>query len=662
MSILVRPDPAGFAQSLGAGLPGQAIAAPAVRLRIMLLGRMEAMAPGGERILPRSRKARALLGMLALEAPRSVSRHAIAELLWSRRGEEQARGSLRQALHELQEALAPAGPGLLLASRETVALAPDSVWTDARALPLLAPDHPQALDLLEAELLPGLDGLDPAFDRWLDARRVALRAAATDIGLGLIATARSPEARAAAARSVLALDPAQEAAWRARIQAEADRGDRAAALAAWEECRRLFADRFGAAPSPETTALADSLRGVPPARERPRPRGIRLAVLPFRALGNAADSELAAGLAEEIAAALGRFRWLILADTSRLPAGSFTGTTEHGELDFVLSGTVQRSGQRARLTLRLTDVRTPETVVWVERFDRSANDLLALQDDIAAEVVARIDPEILLIEASRVLAREPSPSNPFELLLRSLPAIFRLDHQGFRHADTLLSRAIRLDPYYAQAHAWYAYWHIFLVGQGWARDSAEVMARAEALATRAVALDPADAQAVTILGHTRAFLDHRVEEACALHDRALSLNPNLPLAWVFSALAHSYRGDQGEALRRWDRYKRLAPLHPHAFFFDAAKLLPLLMLHRHEEVVTAARQVTQLHPAFSFPLKIWLAALGHLGRRAEATLVQKRLLAIEPDFTLEKARRRAPLQRDSDRAHYEQGLVLAGLR
>jgi tetratricopeptide (TPR) repeat protein len=314
-----------------------------------------------------------------------------------------------------------------------------------------------------------------------------------------------------------------------------------------------------------------------------------------------------------------------------------------------------------RVTLRLTDHRPPEAVVWAEKFDRDAGDILALQDEIAAEVVARVDPEILLIEANRAAARPSVRANAYELLLRAIPAIYRLDRRSYEQAGVMLAEATRLEPDYAPAFAWYAYWHLFLVGQGWAPAGSDVLARSEELASRAVALDPSDAQALTVLGHVRAFLHHRVAEAVALYERALALNPNLPMAWVFSALALSYRGEHEEALRRWEKYKRLAPLHPHAFFFDSARLVPLLMLKRHEEVDAAARQVTALHSGFTFPYKAWVSALGHLGRREEAAAARERLVAMEPDFDLAKARERIPLARPEDLAHYLAGLRKAGL-
>jgi len=665
--LALRPVQDSRPSAAGDAALAVAAALPTTRLRITMLGRMDVRALTGESLLPRSRKTRAVLAVLAMESPGVVLRQRLSELLWSRRGEEQARGSLRQALHELQDALGPEGKGLILATRETVALNDEGVWTDARALPALARDRPEALTLLQAELLSDLDGLDAAFDAWLLEQRRRLRDIALDAATARLAAASTPEARAQEARRVLALDPAQEPVWRILIRAEAERGDRGAAFGAWEECRRIFAERFRGAPSPETAALAESLRGEvapapPPAPRRSAARGARLGVLPFKVLGEEADAEVSLGLAGEITAALARFRWLALVDSASVAALERQGRLEDAlDLDFSLSGTVQRAGGRVRVTLRLTDHRPPEAVVWAERFDRDAGDLLALQDEIAAEVVARVDPEILLIEANRAAARHAVTPSAYEMLLRAIPAIYRLDRQAYEQAGVLLAEATRLEPDYAPAFAWYAYWHLFLVGQGWAPNDAEVLAKSEELASRAVALDPSDAQALAILGHVRAFLHHRVAEAVTVYERALALNPNLPMAWVFSALALSYRGEHQEALRRWERYKRLAPLHPHAFFFDSARLVPLLMMRRHAEVDAAARQVTALHAGFSFPYKAWLSALGHLGRREEAAEVRRRLLAIEPDFTLEKARRRAPLQNEADLAHYLEGLRRAGL-
>ena len=87
--------------------PGRPRRPVAVRLR--LIGQMEAWTLTSENVLPAGRKTRALLAVIALSAPRPALRGRLAELLWSRRPEEQARASLRQEIHRLLEALSPAG-------------------------------------------------------------------------------------------------------------------------------------------------------------------------------------------------------------------------------------------------------------------------------------------------------------------------------------------------------------------------------------------------------------------------------------------------------------------------------------------------------------------------------------------------------------------------
>jgi len=181
------------------------------------------------------------------------------------------------------------------------------------------------------------------------------------------------------------------------------------------------------------------------------------------------------------------------------------------------------------------------------------------------------------------------------------------------------------------------------------------------VAERAIALDPTDARALTITGHVRAFLHQRVDEALRLHDQALSLNPNLSLAWVMSGLAHAYSGNHDEAVRRINHARRLSPFDPHGFFFDMALTVPHLHRDEFDTVVELARRVTTTHPSLSTTYKGYLSALGHLGRTEEASSVLARLLQVEPGFRVKDALARSPLRRQEDRERYATGLRLAGL-
>jgi DNA-binding SARP family transcriptional activator/TolB-like protein len=680
-----------------------------VTIRLRLIGQMEAWTLTSESVLPTGRKTRALLAILALSSPRTVLRGKLAELLWSRRPEEQARASLRQEIHRLLETLGPAGPLVLVVNRDHLALRAGSAWVDVDEVMRATAAKPAALSLLDGELLEDLDGVDTAFDAWLAAERERLRDRARGLAELLLREQTEAEGLISAAQQLLAIDRTHEGAWRALMRAYAARGERGMALQAFERCRTVLTDLLDAHPSEETQRAAAEIRASgpprptltaaaePPPRTEPRPSpraeprqetraesrqeargdaahphhaprgGARVGVLPLQVIGTTdAEAHLSTGLAEEITSALARFRWMFLVSSSSL-ARFAAQTRDEGairrafDLHFLLDGSIQRAQDRLRISMRLLDLRAGNQVVWSRRFDREAHDLLTLQDEIAAEAVAQIDPELLLIESQRVAARPVTDATAYDLLLRALSLMDRLERPLFVQAGELLRQAITVEPDYAAAHAWYAYWHVLLVGQGWARDPAVGITQAGRLAERAITLDPQDAKALTIAGHVRAFLHHRLHEAIALHERALTLNPNLAMAWNLSGVAFAYLGEVDEAERRIRHYKMLSPLDPHAFFFDTAFIIVALLKQDYKEAVAAGRRVSEMNPAFSGACKPYLAALGHLGLMEEAAVVRQRLLAIESGFTVSRFLQINAFGRADQLEDYAKGLRLAGV-
>jgi tetratricopeptide (TPR) repeat protein len=105
----------------------------------------------------------------------------------------------------------------------------------------------------------------------------------------------------------------------------------------------------------------------------------------------------------------------------------------------------------------------------------------------------------------------------------------------------------------------------------------------------------------------------------------------------------------------------LSPSDPHLFFFQAAIIMPYLLLGEYEEAVAAGRKAMELNPWFSSSFKGCLAALGHLGRPKEAASVLARLLKLEPSFAVQDAIRRTPMSLPKDVERYAEGLRRAGL-
>ncbi len=495
------------------------------------------------------------------------------------------------------------------------------------------------------------------------------------------------------------------------MSAHAAIGEPNEAARAFERCAAALARAKQGPPSTETRLLAERIRAsatleqpspAPVTAPKGRPYDgtdkIRLGVMPFRPLGlpadNAGEIALCVGLAEEITTALGRFRGIFLIASSSLLARSAHNLEARAgwallrkelRLDFLLDGTVQRGGEQVRVNVRLLDLRAadPESptpggeVVWSRRFDRPATDLLALQDEIAAETVAQVDPALML-RAARLSKPSSTSDEPtleigavsaHEMLLRAIPALYRMEEDSFRAAGVALAEAVAHGPDHPGAHAWYAYWQLFLIGQGWAADPAAAMRDARRLADRAVSLDPTDARALAIAGHIRAFNRHSIDEALALHERAIDLNPNLPLAWVLAGLGNSYAGQHELAVRRIEQARKLSPFDPHGFFFDMALGVPLLLLGRHAESLEASRRAAALKPTLSSSYKGYLAALGHLVQnknhhdlQGDIEQVRGHLERLEPNFTLATARARSPLRREHDIDTYIEGLRRGGLR
>jgi TolB-like protein/DNA-binding SARP family transcriptional activator len=689
----------------------QGAAGERMDLRLHLIGRMEAWTAAGQNVLPGGRKTRGLLALIAIAAPRAMPRSQLAETLWSSRPGEQARASLRQELHKLQEALVPVRSEVLSVSRDYIALRSGIMWSDLGEIER-GRSGAGVVPLPDGELLADLDGIDPAFDAWLAHERHRLRDSIRAAAEARLREPQDPDIVIPAAQRLLALDRSHEGAWLALMRAHMMRGERGAALEAYERCRQGLAELLDAEPSEEMQQLMLQVRMGAPARadamlpalradaesaehelaispllvqgSPPAPRleslapGPRLGVLPLRMIGiDAAEQSLATGLAEEVTIALARCRWIAVVGAGAL--AQFAATScEVIEmrralgLDFLLEGTVQRAQERLRIILRLIDLRAGSQVVWARRFDREWDDPLALQDEIAAEVAAQIDPEILLIEARRAErsavggpaggAPNGFPAQPaWQFLLRAIPSMNSLDRSRFVQAGDLLARSIAADPEFGAPHAWFACWHTFLVAQNWAEDRAEAIRRAAELAERAIILDPLDPASLTMAGHVRAFLQRRSREAVALHARALMLNPSLALAWALSGLAHAYLGELEEADRRMRRYKALAPLYPGASTLDAAFVIISLLRHEHQEAVAVARQIIEISPTLLLVCKPYLAALGHLGLWHEAVQVLRRLREMEPDFSVARFLATTPFERLQDREHYAAGLRRAGV-
>jgi DNA-binding SARP family transcriptional activator len=227
---------------------------------VRLLGHMAVIDARAKVYLPRTRKSRALLAVLAMASPKPVLRPHLAELLWSRREKEQARASLRQSVHELQDTLGSSWGHLFVSDRHHLTLRGEALEIDVQSCLQPAQLSIEGLDDFGKVLLEDLSGLDPAFDRWLGEERARLQRVGRSMGESVLGKCTEPREAIAAAEKLLIFDRTHEGAWRTIMRAHAEQGDRSAALACYDRCRSALAECGDGRPAPETEELVGRLR------------------------------------------------------------------------------------------------------------------------------------------------------------------------------------------------------------------------------------------------------------------------------------------------------------------------------------------------------------------------------------------------------------------
>ncbi len=683
----------------GAGLPPAAPrghrdpSVPASLYLVTLMGPVRVHDAAGMEVAIPTRKARALLGYLLLARGRPVSRSRLAALLWERSAEAEARGSLRQALSELGRAFegAPGRTAVLVSDRDTVRA--DVARLSVDALAVDRPDAPGWRDLPPTPLMDGLENLGEAFGEWLLAERDALAASLRALHeAALRRSADDPAAALALAERLVALDPAHEAGWRAVIRLHAEAGDRARALQEYDRCRAALRRTLEVEPSPETRDLAARVRNgrilaLPPALPSPGgatgsqavalaavpaglpvtlaeaggPRRARVGVLPFAA-GIGEGEALALAYAEEAAQELARYRHFdVIAPISLAAARGDAADRvfRAHDLHYAVDGSLRRADGERRLTISLLDVSGAARSIWSDRIVLSPAGMAEVEEAPLAALVARLQPLMVHIEGTRPALAGGTETG--DLVLRAIPLLHSMEAARFALAGEMLAEAVARDPDDAAAAAWAARWHVFRIGQGWARDGAAALEEAERLAALAMTLDPESADAHATYGHVSSFLHKDFDSGLYYLDRSLELNPHQASAWALSAPSHCYAGDPAEALRRLARYRELAPHHPHDPIYGGMFTVAHVFAGEFERAAEVGRRAVRAAPDFTNGYKPLLAAMGHLRRKRDAKPFLDALLRREPGFNVHEFLRVYPFRRPEDRESYAEGLRLVGV-
>jgi adenylate cyclase len=389
-----------------------------------------------------------------------------------------------------------------------------------------------------------------------------------------------------------------------------------------------------------------------------------VAVLPFTNMSGDSEQEFVSdGIAEDVITALSRYPslFVIARNSSFTYKGRAVDVKQVGRelgVRYVLEGSVRKAGNRIRVTAQLVEAVTGNHV-WADRYDRDLADIFAVQDEITEAVTIAIAPAIADAELQRAVRKPPDSLDAWAAYQRGLWHLSEANPDDNTIAQKFFRQAIDLDPTFAGGYSGLALAQLQAAAVYQKLGLLEAQSSAEALARRAVALDGADAEARSCLGWALQARGE-LQGALAEIERALGMSPNLAVAHGQRGATLIFAGWPKEGLAAVQTSIRLDPRDP----FSAIRLLHiacgLYFSREYEEAIEAAKQLIRSYPDFPMIYRWPAAALGQLGRTAEAKEALDKAVSLAPAAFDMYVRNRVPWFRPEDHAHLVEGLRKAG--
>jgi len=366
-----------------------------------------------------------------------------------------------------------------------------------------------------------------------------------------------------------------------------------------------------------------------------------IAVLPFNNISGDPEQEyFSDGITEDIITDLSKISGLFIVArnttfTYKNKPVKVQQVSQDLRVNFILEGSVRKSGSRVRVTAQLVEGKEGGHV-WADRWDRDLTDIFAIQDEITHTIVDQLKVK-LLPEEKKVIGRVPTENfEAYAYYLRGRQFLHRHSKSYYVLAKRMFAKAVELDPAYARAYAGIADCDSFLFLHYNADVSIDGI-----LATSAKALDLEGGLAEAHASRGLALsLRERYPEAMAEFDQAIALDPNLFEAHYFYARACFTQGKLEDAARLFQRAADIKPDDYQALLVMTGILRSLgreeEMRKAAQEGVARAERELALHPENSRPAYLGAVALATLGQLDRAKEWAERALAIDPDDGLAK--------------------------
>jgi|LGVF01.1.fsa_nt_gb adenylate cyclase len=389
-----------------------------------------------------------------------------------------------------------------------------------------------------------------------------------------------------------------------------------------------------------------------------------IAVLPFVNMsGDPSQEYFSDGLTEQIINGICKAKnlFVIARNSSFAYKGKSISVKQIAQklgVNHILEGSVQRAGNRVRITAQLIDA-TNGYHLWSENYDREISDIFALQDDITMKIITALNINLTQGDQAQIYAKGTRNLEVYLKVLQGLRQWHRVNKEGNAIAQKLAKEAISLDSSYPAAYYLLARTQMREVLFGSTNSPKLLLKLSIENAQEAISLDDSFAEAQALLGWLYTMIRQH-EKGIDAAERALALNPNSAPAYRYLALTLNYAGRHVEAIEIYKKAIRISPIPSADSLFNLC--VSCRNCGRYEEGIAAAKKAIHLEPDNIYAHMCLAGCYALLGRDAEAKAESAEVMRIDPKFSVTNIEKQAPYKHPADTELLGGSLRKAGLK
>lgn len=393
----------------------------------------------------------------------------------------------------------------------------------------------------------------------------------------------------------------------------------------------------------------------------PLPEMPSIAVLPFENMSDDPNQEyFCDGMTEHIITWLSKvpYVFVIARNSTFSYKGRFVKVQAIAEelgVQYILEGSIQRIQDRVRVTAQLIDA-TRGYHVWAENYDRNIDDVFRLQDEIAMQIMAKMQIELTVDELGRLSAIETTSIKAYEKYLKGYEIYQKRTEKDTMLARNLAREAITLDPGYGAPYILLARTYLDDIWY-YKGDQATSLDTAQRYIDKSIELSGKTAMTHQILC-SMYYLRREYDIAISECARALELTPNSAQAHFFYGHALRWGGNFGKAIEQFEKAIRLNPVTPLKYLNNLA--WALAYSGNYSRAISVWNSAIGRNPDYFFAHLGLTFAYQLTGEHQKAKAAAAEVLRLKPKLTISKLRK-GPATRGIDREKIHMAMHAAGI-